>query len=345
MIRETRPDVVIVTTVDAYHAQYVVRAMELGCDVIVEKPMAIDEHQTQQILDAEQRTGKKIVVTFNARYGNIVEHVKKILLRGDIGKIESVDFHWYLDTIHGASYFRRWHGIKEKSGTLLVHKATHHFDMMNFWLGAEPEEVFAYGKLAFYGKNGPFRSKTCRGCPHTSKCNFYYDITKDQRAMELYVAAESEDQYYRDACLYRPEINIYDSMAVQVRYDNGVHMSYSLNACMPYEGYVVGFNGSKGRLDVRAYSRQPWTVNGAADLRASINFGDTRTEVVERGTGGHGGSDEKLKDHIFGRNLEDPLQQRAGSHGGAMSILIGIAGYRSIESGKPVRIHDLVKFN
>ncbi len=43
MIKETRPDAVIVTTVDSAHARYIIRAMELGCDVISEKPLCTDE--------------------------------------------------------------------------------------------------------------------------------------------------------------------------------------------------------------------------------------------------------------------------------------------------------------
>jgi len=58
---------------------------------------------------------------------------KEQLAKQPIGKLTSVDFHWYLNTYHGADYFRRWHGERDKSGTLLVHKATHHFDLLN-WL-------------------------------------------------------------------------------------------------------------------------------------------------------------------------------------------------------------------
>ncbi len=74
-------------------------------------------------------------------------------------KLTSVDFHWYLNTYHGASYFRRWHGKKDKGGTLLVHKSTQHFDLLNWWLDSDPVEVFANGELEHYGKNNSFRGK------------------------------------------------------------------------------------------------------------------------------------------------------------------------------------------
>ncbi|HET6890699.1 MAG TPA: Gfo/Idh/MocA family oxidoreductase, partial [Pyrinomonadaceae bacterium] len=176
MIQKTRPDLLMVTTVDAFHSQYIVKALDRGIDVITEKPMVIDEKQCQAVLDAEKRNRRKIVVTFNYRYSPKHQKVKEILLSGEIGRVISVDFNWYLDVFHGADYFRRWHRLKNRGGSLLVHKATHHFDLMNWWLDADPLEVVAHGGLEVYGKNGPFRSTHCRACPHKDKCRFYYNI-------------------------------------------------------------------------------------------------------------------------------------------------------------------------
>ncbi|MCE5251706.1 Gfo/Idh/MocA family oxidoreductase [bacterium] len=344
MVKTTKPDSVIVTTVDCFHAKYACRAMELGCNVICEKPMATDEKLCQEMLDCEKRTGKKITVTFNARYGAPPERIKEVLMSGEIGQITSVDFHWYLDTDHGASYFRRWHAFKQFSGSLFVHKATHHFDLMNWWLEAEPVEVVSYGKLNKYGFNSPFRGERCMTCPHKGTCEFYWDITKDEFMMDLYVKAESEDGYLRDACLFRPKINIWDTMAVQVRYHNDVMMSYSLNAFMPYEGYSVSFNGTKGRFDARIYTTQPWKVDRIADFRITSLFGRSRTFSIEsEESGGHGGADPKLQERIFRGPLPDPLKQAAGSRDGALSIMIGISARRSIEQQRPIKIEELVK--
>ena len=122
--------------------------------------MTIDQDGCRQILKAEQRSGKKVTVTFNYRYSPNRSKIKELLIQGVIGKPLAVDLHWYLDTKHGADYFRRWHRDKRNSGGLLVHKSTHHFDMMDFWLNAEPVEVNAYGDLRHYGFNGPFRART-----------------------------------------------------------------------------------------------------------------------------------------------------------------------------------------
>ena len=342
---KARPELLAVTTVDATHADYIVRALDRGIDVLTEKPMVTDEKQCQAVLDAEKRNRRNIVVTFNYRFAPKHEKVKEILLSGTLGRVISVDFAWYLDVKHGADYFRRWHGLRAKSGTLLVHKATHHFDLMNWWLGADPVQVTASGALRTYGKNGTFRSTHCRACPHKGKCSFYEDMTKDPVKMALYAACESEDGYHRDGCVFRPEIDIYDTMSAVVRYSNDVTMSYSLDAFLPYEGHAVSFNCEKGRLDVRDYERQPWTVEHETEIFVTRSFGKRERVDVPKIAGGHGGGDDRMRDIIFRSNTGVPAHLRLpGSRAGALACLTGIAARRSIEQGgRPVRIDELVR--
>ncbi|MDF2678654.1 MAG: dehydrogenase, partial [Bacillota bacterium] len=135
MIKNEKPDIVIVTSIDRTHHKYIIRAMELGCDVITEKPMTVDEVKAQAIVDAVKRTGRKLRVSFNYRYAPHNTKIRELIMDGVIGDVLSVNFEWLLNTKHGADYFRRWHRDKRNSGGLLVHKSTHHFDLVNFWLG------------------------------------------------------------------------------------------------------------------------------------------------------------------------------------------------------------------
>ncbi|MFH1371499.1 MAG: Gfo/Idh/MocA family oxidoreductase [Planctomycetota bacterium] len=342
MLTETKPDKIIVTTVDAYHDQYIIKSMQAGCDIITEKPMTTDEYKCRAILDAEKKTGRNCTVTFNYRYNPHRAKLKELLDAGEIGTVTIADFHWYLDTSHGADYFRRWHRLRSKSGSLLVHKATHHFDLLNWWLDSDPVEVFAYGALEFYGKNHEFRHTNCRGCPHKDKCLFFWDITKDKKLMQLYVENEQYDGYLRDGCVWKEDIDIFDKMAVQIKYANNVQVSYSLTTYSPYEGYRIAFNGTKGRLETWIKERQPWTEPPNDEIRLTRNFGQSKIINVPHAEGGHGGGDARLKAKIFkDPSLPDPLKQAAGSRDGAMSVLIGIAARNSIDTAKPVRIADL----
>ncbi len=343
MLDRTKPDLLMVTTVDATHAACIVKGFERGIDVLTEKPMVIDEQQCQAVLDAEKRSGRKLGVTFNYRFAPKHRRIKEILLSGEIGRVSSVDFSWYLDTSHGADYFRRWHRLRGRSGSLWVHKASHHFDLINWWLGADPVEVSAFGSLQRYGKNGSFRSTNCRACPHKASCPYHFDITKDPDLVALYVDCEKADGYLRDGCVFREDVDIPDTMNAIVRYSNGVQMSYSVNAFMPIEGYRLAFNGTEGRLEVRDFERQPWPTSEDTEMHVIRNFGERKKVELPKVEGGHYGGDDVMRDLIF-RNT--PLPDYLGlptSRAGALSCLTGIAARKSMDSGAPVKIADLVK--
>jgi predicted dehydrogenase len=341
MMKETKPDLLIVTTIDSNHDEFIIKGMEYGADIITEKPMTTDEDKTQRILDAEKRTGKTVKVTFNYRYSPHRQKIWELLRAGEIGEITSVDFHWYLNTSHGSDYFRRWHRLKKHSGSLLVHKSSHHFDLLNWWIGSDPKEVFAYGELEHYGKNNPFRFTHCRPCPYKKECKYYWDITKDARLVKLYVDNEKYDGYLRDGCVWKEDIDIYDKMAVQIKYMNNVHVSYSLTAYSPYEGYRISFNGKEGKLDAWIKEKQPWKEEPFDVLELTKNFGERRFIKIPNHEPGHGGGDVRLRKQIFDPSGRDPYQQAANSRDGALAILVGIAARKSIEKGKPVEIKDI----
>src|SRR6476620_5000155 len=94
MLAQEKPQVVIVTTIDRVHHEYIIRAMEHGCDVITEKPMTTDLAKCQAILDGVDRTGRQLRVTFNYRYSPSRSKVKELLLKGAIGEVKSVHFEW-----------------------------------------------------------------------------------------------------------------------------------------------------------------------------------------------------------------------------------------------------------
>jgi predicted dehydrogenase len=343
MVEKTKPDLLMVTTVDGFHHEYIIKGLDRGLDVMTEKPLTTDETKCQAILDAEKRNNKKIVVTFNYRYAPAHQTMKEILLSNDIGRIVSVDFSWYLDVVHGADYFRRWHRLRKSSGSLLVHKASHHFDLMNWWLGADPVEVSGYGSLGIYGRNGTIRGENCRTCSHKADCRFYYDMTKDKKRMDLYAGCEDVDGYYRDGCVFREDVDIFDNMQAIVKYSNGATMSYALNAYMPYEGYRVAFNGEKGRLDVQSFERQPWEVADSHEIYVTKSFGKRTKIPMPKMLEGHGGGDDRMRDLIFRKTDAPDYMRLPDSRAGAMSCLTGIAIRNSIDQKKPIRIADLVR--
>ena len=345
MLTEVKPDVAIVTTIDRYHHEYIIKALEAGADVIVEKPMTIDEEKCKAILEAEKRTGREVIVTLNYRFSPYVTAIKEVIRDGLIGEILTVDFEYMLGTKHGAEYFRRWHRRKENSGGLLVHKATHHFDLINWWIEEEPVEVMAFGTRRVYGPTREERGERCLTCRHKKSCEYFLDITADELLKSMYKECEEADGYYRDRCIFSEEIDIEDSMSVNVKYSKGALLSYSLITHSPYEGYKASISGTKGRLEIAEYRTGVRADGPAYRFEMYDRQGRKIDYTIPKVTGGHGGGDVKLRRMLFEGGIPDPLGYKAGSFAGAISILIGIAANKSIKEGRNIRINDLVSLD
>ncbi len=367
MVAKTKPETVIVTTMDSTHHLYIIRAMELGCDVISEKPMTIDAEKARAIFDAIERTGRKLRVTFNYRYAPIATKVRELIMQGVIGKPLHVNFQWVLDTFHGADYFRRWHREKDKSGGLLVHKATHHFDLINWWLQSYPKEVFAMGGLFFYGReNAAQRGESYSYNRYTrevaaSNDPFALRLDENPTLNGLYLEAEKDTNYLRDRNVFGDNITAEDTMSVTARYENGVLMTYSLLAYSPWEGYRIAVTGDKGRLEVELVEQvgkqfvagaeetlqndpEAMAKFGGKHIRVFPMFGSPYEVEIPEGIGGHGGGDAVMLEQIFSDQPPADPYERAASHiDGAASILLGIAANESIASGGLVRVSDLLK--
>jgi len=356
MVKETKPHVVIVTSTDRTHDDYIIRAMELGCDVITEKPMTTDEKKARNILDAIKRTGRDLRVTFNYRYAPNNTKIRELIMDGVIGDVFSVHFEWLLDTSHGADYYRRWHRNKHNSGGLLVHKSTHHFDLVNFWLGARPENVFAFGDLNFYGRhNAEKRGMTeftyrSKGSPIKDD-PFAIDLEGNEALKAMYLDAEEDSGYIRDRSVFADDISIEDTMGVIVKYNTNAILTYSLNSYMPWEGFAVNFNGSKGRIEYKVMEKSYVNAGGSQDDEGALKnrdivvwplFGKPYGVDVVQGVGGHGGGDKVMLEDIFGNPPEDRFKRAASVQDGVMSIMTGICANKAIASGMPQEIRNYI---
>ncbi len=361
MMAEQKPDVVIVCTPDYLHHEFVVRALDLGADAISEKPLTTDAEKCGQIFEAVQRTGRSVRTTFNMRWTPGVSLVKELIASGEIGTVKHINFEYLLNTSHGADYFRRWHSHKECSGGLLIHKSTHHFDILNWWLDAIPERVHAQGGLVFYGQENAIargdekltRYPRYTDTPEAAEDPFRLSLHDDPNMVGLYHNAEAETGYIRDQNVFREGIDIEDSMSLLIKYRTGAMINYSLNAYCPREGFRACISGDKGRIeyDVRHASH---IVTGGTEVKITDEdagetlcvqkmFSEARQIEIPKAEGGHGGGDPLLQEQMFAAHPPaDPLMRSAGHEQGAASLLIGAAGNKAMATGQPVLINDLL---
>ena len=348
MIKSKSPDVVIVTTVDSEHDKYIIKSLESGCNVVTEKPMTISAEKCSDILRAVNETGLSLRVAFNYRWVDGASRVKELLAES-IGPVHHVSFQYLLDTDHGADYFRRWHRNKVNSGGLLIHKATHHFDLINWWTNSVPDTVYGIGKLAFYGNTGA-PAQEYRSLSEDNP--FQLDLSSSDQLKGLYLDAEPYDGYRRNQDVFSEGIDIEDTMSVVVKYRTGIHLSYSLVAYSSMEGFTVTFHGEKGRLHYEEIHHSH-TRTGSIPKKGSYSddrssnitiqklFQESSHEIIPMQKGGHGGADPLMMRSIFTGEPDENLQRSAGHQQGAASMLIGAAANISIRDGNTQKIKDL----
>ena len=361
MMKETKPDALLVVCMDKFHIEYIVRGLAYDVDVISEKPMTTNTTDALRALEAEKKSKGKIICTFNYRYQPLAVALKEMISEGKIGKVTHVDLNWYIDIHHGSSYFHRWNRMRENSGSLSIHKSSHHFDLVNWWVDGIPEQVHAFGALNHYGPEGVFNPSKKDG-RHCSECNEKLQCPYKARWATRNSAIFAEDDHinafegpkklftsYRpDMCMFDSGIDIYDTFIVNVKYRNGVLLNYSANFSTPYEGYRLSFNGTHGRIEtfIAAGACANALPSFTEDGRFSVFYypifkGREQIHLVGRG-GGHGGGDSAIQEDIFlGEEPDRKFDILAKSVDGLRAIAIGDAVFESIKDGK---VKDLTGF-
>jgi predicted dehydrogenase len=354
LIKQERPDTIIITSPDFTHHKYLIEAARHGCQIICEKPITNNLIHLKQIIRQLKQSGASATITHNYRYSPHRSQIKELLQSGAIGTIKSITFDWHLDRIHGADYFRRWHRYKGNSGGLAVHKATHHFDLINWWLADVPAEVYANGSNHYYNPENfatldiDTKGQRCTTCP-SRNCPFRLDLQAIENLKRLYADNEHYDGYFRDQCVFDESIEIEDSLRAEVRYSRGAVLNYGLVAFSPWEGYEITFVGTEGLLSQKYLERS--VINGdesskreGTKVETTLHLpGEAPREIKNpKSAGGHGGADPLMLDHIFADDgTPDPLNRKSNHLSAAWSAITGYAINRSMQDGRNVRIEKL----
>ncbi|CAG9620944.1 Gfo/Idh/MocA family protein [Sutcliffiella rhizosphaerae] len=358
MISETGAETIIVAGRDDTHFSYIIEGLRSNLDVITEKPMVTNVEDALKVLEEESKSEGTVYVTFNYRYSPIHRKIKEMIMEGKLGRITSIELNWMLDTYHGASYFKRWNRSRQYSGGLSIHKSSHHFDLVNWWIDQNPVEVFSFGNLHYYGSNGELNpskvdGRHCETCSEQGDCHYYMRWNtrsnqaevKDDHLSNKDSIQNSYSDYRPDACIFDSEIDIEDTYVATVKYDKGSLLSYSVNFSSPYEGYKLAINGTKGRLETTEFhepSRIPFPIPEQQTIDYFPLFGSKETIYVVHTEGGHGGGDPLLLEDLFlGPNPARQYDILAGARAGYYSIAVGEGVWRSSMENRPIYIKEI----
>ena len=279
-------------------------------------------------------------------------------MSGGIGEITAVDFRWYLDRVHGADYFRRWHRGKDQSGGLLVHKATHHFDLANWWVASHPATISALGSRRFYipatadalGLSG--HGERCHDCARSAECPYRLDLDDDAGA-EVAVPRHRVGRRLRPRPLHlleRHQHRGHDAGAGRLR-ERRVDELHAL-CLQPVGGLRDRVLRDRGRA-------QPSPRGGARHLRRHAPRGRRRARrrrsciATARSPGSWTSGQARATTAGETRSCstsccnpaagDDPYRRRASHVDGAWSILTGIAANVAMDRGQTVNVADLLR--
>ena len=202
MIAESKPDCVIYDNGrDAPPLHHSGNGTGLRRDY--RKPMTTDLDKLKAIFETIDRSGRSLRVTFNYRYAPAYTRFRELVMQGVVGRPPCRRLFVAARHQSRCRLFRR-HREKQNSGGLIVHKATHHFDLVNWWIDSYPQQVFAMGSVQFYGReNAVARGESYSytrytGVPEARNDPFALFLDEKADYQGLYLDAEAETGYIRD---------------------------------------------------------------------------------------------------------------------------------------------------
>ncbi|HZX02465.1 Gfo/Idh/MocA family oxidoreductase [Kribbella sp.] len=348
LLKTVVPDAVIVTSPDHTHAQYILGALRHDIDVITEKPMVTTAAAAREVLAAERASAGSVQVTHNLRYAAAHREVKRLIQAGTIGRVTRVVMDYHVDLRHGASYFLRWNRRRALSGGLQVHKSSHHFDLLNWWIGEAPEEIFGYGGLNYYGPSSPHRPADGSEDPYfVAQQGSGVFPTDDSEVRAGLFGLHYPGQYPagRPLYIYDAEIDIEDTYSAVARYPGGAMLTYSIDFSSTWEGFRLSVAGTHGSIDL-LHGR---TVEGAAlpdsdRITVAELFGPTRVLEVVAEEGGHGGADPLMRHDLFAGPSPESVELglMATSTEAAYAVAMGDALIQSFTTHRPVNLPALL---
>ena len=321
LLNDPEVEAVVITTPDGTHREVLEKVLKAGKHAICEKPMATTIEDAIAITKMAMQTNKTVQIGFMLRYAPFFVKLRDLVAAGAIGDLLQVNASEIVEYRHGASYFRRWHRFRAHSGGLLVHKACHTLDVLNWIVDSPPSWVSAVGGTnTFTYKAGA--ATLCRDCQFKSTCPAAY---REGMKNWLYLSRQERrgpDQHRRDECVYNIEKDSVDNAVLNAEYENGVRLAYTFATTGARHERHLLLVGQGGQIHA-----------SQADGTISIEPVGGKPEMVvfpEEQRGEHGGGDKPLMESFF-NSVATGEKPVADVLAGLYSVSLGVAATQSID--------------
>jgi len=328
-------DAVIIATPDALHSGPCLRALDLGYDVLLEKPIAPTEAECRAILAKAQATGRLVGVCHVLRYTAYFREIKALLDKGLIGELISLQHLEPIEHVHMShSYVRGPWRNSASSTPIILAKSCHDTDIIRWLVGDHADNVHCFGNLKWFTNvNAPEGSTErctdgCRvehECPYSAlqiylrdrKRLYVFDLPEDSTQWDAVILQGLKTTDY-GRCVYRMDNDQPDHLTVNMLFRNGVTAAFSMEAFVSYEGRRTRIMGSLG------------DVTGDMESFTLTTFKTGRRRTWTMKTDAHGGGDHPMvRDWVQAVGQQNPALLSSPIEASVESHLMAFAAERS----------------
>ncbi len=337
-------DAIIITTPDNLHYGPCMKALEMGYNVLLEKPISPSEKECRDILAMTKKTGKIVAVCHVLRYAPYFVELRKIIQSGVLGKVVSVQHMEPIEHIHMShSYVRgNWHNSKETTPIILA-KSCHDLDILRWMLDRQSKSIHAMGDLSWFKQANAPAGSTARcsdgckveaGCPYSALKiyyrergrNYVFDLPEEKEKQAAYVLEQLKTTNY-GRCVYKMNNDQPDHYITNIQFDGGVTASFSMEAFTSYEGRRTRVMGSLG------------DVVGDMTSFVHTDFQTGKKTEWKTATDGHGGGDWRLAANFVEAVAKNDASLLTSTIDASIeSHLMGFAAEQSRKENRVVKI-------
>lgn len=335
-------DALIIGTIDKAHYKEAIRAMEVGYDMIMEKPMSPDQEECKEIVATAKKFGRKIAICHVLRYTPFYSEIKKIIERGDIGTVVTMSQTENVAYWHQAHSFVRgnWHNSKESS-PMILQKCCHDLDIIRWLMDKSCLFVSSFGSLMHFNKeNAPEGSaENCLDC----KLDCIYNSAKWYKTKEgsgwfpgKKHGIDDVDEAMRvlpyGKCVYKCDNDVVDHQVVNMLFEDGATAQLTMTAFSQRNYRELHIHGTKGEI-IGDMENKYFDVT-------IFGKGTERVDITKLGIdlSGHGGGDIQLVKEFI-EYVNGNCQARSSATASLESHLMAFAAEQSrLEGGKVIPI-------
>ena len=345
-------DAVIISTPDNLHYAPCMKALEMGYDILLEKPIAPSEKECRDILALAKKTGRIVAVCHVLRYAPYFIKLKEMIDSGAIGELISIQHMEPIEHIHMAhSYVRgNWHNSKETTPIILA-KSCHDLDILRWMIGKPCKSISAFGGLKWFKASNAPEGSTNRctdGCAVEASCpysalkiyhrdrqrTYVFDLPEDKSKHGDFILEQLKTTNY-GRCVYKMENDQPDHYVTSMEFEDDITVNFSMEAFTSYHGRRTRIMGALGDIvgDMDHFIHTDFLTKKVTKWDMNVE------DVGDYKNSGHGGGDWALvSDWVQAIKKQDANLLTSTIDASVESHIMGFMAEKSREKKQTVTI-------